>query len=239
MSVFAKGPVPWPVPWAKGQTVYLRAGDVIERAMMEAELAGEHRAGRVYPFEMEAAFGEGLATLLAETPDDAGQLLQFLQTESEGAELGAADKAMLAQARDLLAEHWPPYRALRAKQERRNAMIPLVALRRYCTGWEGKGLPAFARGPDGLVTLEAAAGLEMLTITAAGSFAYSLQYGGGAVQGKNSEPPSKSGGDQGTSTSSTPRKAGTSTARAGSKTRSSRSTRKRSPSSTSGSTAKG
>lgn len=239
MSILSKTPVPWPVPWIPGQKFFFRVGDVIERSNLEAELAGEHRAGRVYNFELEMAFGQGIETLLKDSPDDAAQLAQLQQAAAAGDELAIAEAAQLEQARDLLAEHWPPYRALKAKLERRNGLIPILAFRRFCTGWEGEGLPVFARGPDGLVTMECMAAVEPLAITAAGSFAYSLLYGGDKESEKNSGPPSKSGGDRKTSASATPRGAGKSAGTAGRKTRSSRSPRRSSRSSTSGSTAKG
>ena len=56
ISLSTSAPVRWSPPWregAAGAPVYLiRAGSVIEREMLEAELAGEHRAGKVFDFHV-------------------------------------------------------------------------------------------------------------------------------------------------------------------------------------------
>lgn len=227
MIATSKAPVAFTLPWRKGpgaSVFQVRPGDVIERAELEAEIAGEHRAARVYRFELDAAFEAGVKALLADRPDDAAQLIEWLGHESAGEALEPQEAALLREARDTLAEHWPAYRALRSRQERRNALTPVVAFRRFVCGWEGEGMPAYAAGPDGLVPLDLMAQLDPLAVQAAGAHAYSLLYAGGSE--KNSASPSPSDEGRKTSTSDSRRGAGKSTAKRGSKTRSSRSPRK-------------
>jgi len=201
---------PFTPPWLKDKTplpvFHLRAGSVIERGQMEAELAGEHRAGRVFDFELRQAATEGVSALLADDPD-LDQVLGLLAAEGEAEEDGApklsdADRRQLAQVREILAEHWAPYRSLVGRAERRREIAPIVALRRFCTGWDNcksdTGKPvAFRRGPDGQVTSAALGELSQLEMMVAGNRAFSLQYGWG--QEGNSERPSPSDDGQQTS----------------------------------------
>lgn len=241
MIRISKEPVRWKVPWDDSRCYFFRAGDVLERADFEAELAGEYRAGTVYPFQYSLAFAEGVRALLADSPDQAAQLIELEQSEAAlqlGESLPAEDVAALAQARELLDQYWPAYRALTGRDERRHEIAPVLAFRRFCTGWEGEGLPEFALGADRQVSLETMAALPGLDIKAGGSFAYRLLHGRGGETEKNSDGPLPSG--KGPKTSPSPkRKAG-----GGSKgpatrtgTRSSGSRPGRSTSSTSGSPA--
>lgn len=190
----------------KAPAFFLRAGNVNERQALEAELAGDYRAGRVYDFELAACFAEGVAELMADDPGrDA--LLSLAEAEdnlAEGERLPAAERQMLAKAREILAEHWPEYRSLMAQANRRRQFKPLVAFRRFCVGWENvqqasnAKLPAVhAAGPDKLVTLFATAQIKPLWLTIAGNRAYDLLYP--TDQEKNSDAPSKS--DEGPATS--------------------------------------
>ncbi|ARR54554.1 hypothetical protein HY78_14505 [Rhizorhabdus wittichii DC-6] len=185
---------------------FLRAGNVNERQALEAELAGDYRAGRVYDFELAACFAEGITELMAGDPGrDA--LLSLIEAETNlgaGERLPAAERQMLAQAREILSEHWPEYRALMARANRRAQFKPLVAFRRFCIGWEhvprvdnAKEPAMHAIGVDRLVTLDAVAQLTPLWMQLAGNRAYDLLYP--EDQEKNSAAPSKSDDGQGTS----------------------------------------
>jgi hypothetical protein len=185
-----KTPHRWTPPWREGEEsppVYLiRAGSVIEREQVEAELAGEHRAARVYSFQLQAAFTKGVDALLGEDPEGAARLKELVALEGalEGDEqLPDDEAAMLAGAREVLAEHYPAYHILRAQEQRREAMAPLVAFRRFVVGWENVDA-TFARGIDGRVTLAAMQSLDAFEMRLAGRTAYSMLYGGG--QTKNS-----------------------------------------------------
>lgn len=213
---------PWHKP-AEGEAapdapVYLiRAGNVIERGLLEAELAGEYRAGPVYDFELLAAFAEGVTALL----DDAGeaeQLVSLAEADALKQEIAGEERSALADARNLLAEHWPNYRALTARLARRNQLAGVLAFRRFCVGWENVEAE-FARGVDGLVTMDAIGALDPLDLKVAGLFAFDLLYAGG--QEKNSSRPSKSDAAPRTSPSAAPsREGGKSPAKGGRKTRS-------------------
>jgi hypothetical protein len=182
-----KTPLRWTPPWRENDAdapVYLiRAGSVIEREQVEAELAGEHRAGRVYAFQIQAAFSKGVDTLLADDEAGAARLKEVVGAEAglkDGETLPEDEAAMLAAARDVLAEHYPPYRALLAQEQRREAMAPIVAFRRFVVGWENVAA-VYARGPDGLVKLTSLEGVDAFEMRLAGRTAYGLLYGGGAA----------------------------------------------------------
>jgi hypothetical protein len=195
-------------PWFKGEgspTFLVRAGSVIERAQIEAELAGEHLAGRVFAFEMLDAYRKGVTALL-EPGDDRDQLLALADAETGGEPLPADEAKLLADARAELARHWPPYRDLMGRMARRKEIAPIIALRRFCVGWENVTEVTFARGPDGFVPLDVLARLDPLEMLSAGNFAYGLLYPG-EMEG-NSQRPSQSDESPPPSTSDAPSKAG-------------------------------
>lgn len=187
------------------QPVYLlRAGNIIERELLEAELAGEHRAGRVSQLELRTVFCDGVATLLKDS-DAAGQIIELVM-QDEG-DLDATSRQLLFEAREVIEAHWPEYRALKSQAERRAAILPIVAFRQFCTGWENvedrDGEPlAFKRAPDGQVSLEAMAKLMPIDVKLAGYKAYNLLYATDQVG--NSARPSKSDDGQQTSHSDAP-----------------------------------
>lgn len=226
MSVLSKTPVRFPVPWDPETVFWLKPGTVIERAEFEAEIAGEHRAAQVYPFQLSAALAVGVAALL---PDDAEAVqrvhaLCLAEAQAdEGEPMPAEDVAALAAMRELVETHWPPYRALVKQTARREQLTPIVALQFFCTGWDNltgmDGEPvSFSRGPDQRVSLDALGQIDPLTLRAAGLHAYRIQYGGSAE--KNSAPRSNAEGAPATSTSgASTAKAGKSRVRSGAKTR--------------------
>ena len=217
-----------------GAIVYLiRAGDVFDRGEFEAELAGPHRAGKIYSFELTEAERAGIEQLLAEDPDK-DRVLALIDTEIEvdglagtaliaglvdeakviAAEIPVADRQLLKQVRDVLAEHWAPYRDLLAQQARRREIAPIVALRRFLVGIENG--PEFAVGPDGLVTKAVLGAIDPLEMMSAGNRAYSLLFGGG--QRRPLAPPSPSDGDPATSNDAPSPAAGSSAKRRGRRT---------------------
>jgi hypothetical protein len=227
--------VPFKAPWRENDpeavTFYLRAGTVIERGLMEAEIAGDHRAGLVHGYELRAAVTSGIQTLLDGDPDHDRVLELFEQElEHEVAKVAAAakeepepsdpltpeDRRLLGEVRNVLAEHWPEYRALIAQMERRRAVAPIVALKRFCTNIVGAKVK-FTKGVDGLVSDKTLAALDPQEMTVAGSRAFGLQYGPG--EEKNSGRPSPSDDSPKPTTSAEPSKeAGRSRGRAGRKT---------------------
>jgi hypothetical protein len=238
----SKAPVPWPVPWKKGQCFFFRPGGVIERGEMEAELSGELLAPRVFPFQVDEALERGLRAVLTDESDIAA-ILDLVAAEREAAEAGEElsedDRAALQEARAQVAQLYPPYRQLVRKAERRKELTPIAAFRRYCAGWEGEGLPEYRKALDGSVPDDLLEEVEPLIIQASGLFAYNLQYGRG--QEKNSKAPSSSDASPEASSSDESKGVGEPESSSGEKkkTRSSSSRRGRSRSSTSGSSAGG
>lgn len=181
MIPLSKEPVEWRPEWLdedKRPTFLLRPGDVFQRAALEAELAGDHGAGPVFSFHLAAEFERGVVALLQDSPEDAARILEWHQAEG----LEDTEKEALASAKELVREHWPAYRQLIAKDERRNHLLPLVAFRRFCAGWNGPDLPAFAKGADGLVTAECMAKVPPLMLRNAGIHAYGLLYAAGEAK---------------------------------------------------------
>jgi len=235
--------VPFTPAWlesaANPPRFHLRAGSVIERGALEAELAGEHRAARVMGYELLMAIRSGVATLLAGDPElDRVQGLIEAEAEVNGEtdSFPAEDRRLLAETRKVLSEHWPEYRELLARQSRRNQIAPILALQRFCVGWDNvsdaNDLPIeFARDRDG-VSNAALSRLQPLELLVAGNRAYAMLYG--ADQAGNSQRPSSSGNGQQTSNSdATSKVAGKSASKSGRKTRASRSPRGSGRSSTS------
>lgn len=212
--------VPFTPPWVEGTpnevTFHLRAGSIIERGQMEAELSGEYQAGKVWAFELAAAIKSGLLALLGGDPD-VGHLIELFEMEGgdDAGQLSDADRQRLVEVRSILGQHWPEYRALLAQIERRREIAPIVALQRFCTTIDG--VKVFERNRQGLVTDATLGQLDPLVMMAAGNRAFSLQYGGDQ-EGNSPQPSSSDDGPQ-TSSSDAPLKAaGKSKARGGAKT---------------------
>lgn len=216
--------------------IHLRGGSVIERGQMEAELAGPHRAAQVWGWELRQAIRSGVIHLLADDPE-LDHLLGLIEAEGEGEaeQLSVEDKALLASVRDVLAVNWPEYRDLVAQLERRRAIAPIVALKRYCTGMEVAGV-TFTLDRNGQVSDATLGQLEPFLLSLAGSKAYELQKPGG-LEGNSPRPSPSDASPKRSSSAARSKAGGKSPARGGRKTRVSRSPRGSGPSSTSGSTA--
>jgi len=189
-------------PWREGQpdapVFLLRAGSVQERGMLEAELAGQYRAGRIWQMELQSTIRDGISALLADDPE-IDHILSLFEEEDE-TKLSDPDRQQRQSILNVLAEHWQPYRDLLAQLARRREMAPIVALRRFLVGFEN--MPCqFSRGPDGLVSDATLAAIEPLDLIVAGNFAYGLLYGGGME--RFLEQPSASGDAPTTSSTDT------------------------------------
>lgn len=212
-------------PWEGAATFMLRAGDVIERGMMEAELAGQYRAARVLDIDLVKAMREGIEALLTDDQAEKEIVLDLIDRRQSGDNpepLTDDEKQLLTQVEDILSEHWPAFRDLKAQMARRHEIAPIVALRRFCTGIVGKGLRdceiEFKLGPDGAVSSDTLSMIQPLEMSAAGHRAFSMQFGW--AEAGNSQRPGMSDAGQTTSTSSdAPSKAaGKSKAKSGTKT---------------------
>jgi hypothetical protein len=226
--------VPFKAPWREedpeAPVFHLRAGSVIERGMMEAELAGQHRAGLVAGQDMRAAVTTGIEFLLANDPEK-DRVLELFEQELEheidkvaalaknldepADPLSTDDRRLLGEVRKILAEHWGEYRDLVTQMERRRAIAPIVALKRFCVKIEGPGV-TFTKGGDGQVSDKTLSALDPQEMVLAGSRAFNLQYAQG--EEKNSGRPSPSDDSPKDTTSAAPSKAvGKSKGRAGRK----------------------
>lgn len=241
----ARTPVRYTPPWVQDSdppVFFLRAGTVIERELFEADLAGRFNARVVYAHELRDAMLSGLRQFA--DADDLDRLMAVALAGLSGKLENDADTAVYSALETQMRENWPPYHALCQRLETRRALIPTLAFMKFCTGWEfvfAADTPdgeapeplVYARDGIGLVDQDVMRRLDPLMMRAAGNQAYQM-LGVMPGQRKNSAPPSRSGGDKGTSTSPPPkpastakaaRKGGSSTGRSGGKTRS-RSSRK-------------
>ena len=207
-STAASAAEPFTPKWMEGKAdapiFFIRAGNVIERELMEAQLSGpSYRAGETWPWEKQAALIDGLKAIAG---DDAAQLIVLAETSDID---DPAEAELLEQARALIGQHYAPYRDLLAQEERRRAILPIVAFCRYCVRWEGLDTD-MKRGADGLIDPASLLGIDPIILRSAGFEAYNRQYAVG--ERKNSDAPSKSGADLKTSPSAEPsEKAGSST----------------------------
>lgn len=224
MILTTTGTVPFTPPWLEGAPnapkFHLRAGSTIERGQMTAELDGPLRAAKVWSHQLQEAQLQGIEKLYADDPEY-DRLVAIFSAEA-GDTLSEEDTALAEAVGALLVQHWPPYADLVAQMQRRRTLVPIVALTRYCTGWENvrddKGeLIPFEADRNGMVADRALRRLQDLDLQLAGTRAFTMQFGGG--EEKNSERPSSSEGGRKTSRAASPRaKGGRSRARAGKKT---------------------
>lgn len=200
----------------------IRPGTLIERAQLEAELAGPpYNAGRVFPWDLADAAADAARALLS--GDDLGQVLDALATlkQAQGIETLPQEQRQLLVAIDTaLMQEWPEYAELRSREARRQEILPLLAAQRFLVGWEGFDTP-FTTGKDGRPSETALRVLGALYLPSVGYEAYRLLYA--EEQRPLSASPSKSGPDRVTSPAAgappSAARAGKLTAKSGRKTR--------------------
>lgn len=187
----------WQAPWAEGEgnpAYFYRAATVEERELFEAEAAA-FRAARVFPWDLQAAFFAGLQALLPDDAEAIERLSDINQRASDGTEISAAETAELQEVTDALTQYWPGYRQLVEQAARREAIMPVLAVRRFMVGWEnvtdaeGRSV-ALIRGLDGRVHDASMKLLDTVTIRSLGLAIYHQLYAVGTE--KNSAPPSAS-----------------------------------------------
>ena len=225
LAISAKQPIRWQADWdvksEDGAVFYYRAATVTERELFEAEAAG-YRAGRVFPWDLTNQFFSGLAALLTEDPESVDRMAEVHRRSVYGEDLTPAEQAELDEVSNALIQHWPGYRLLIEQSARRDAVMPVLAVRRFVCGWENVvdddgNLVPFTRGLDGMVPEQSLKSITPLTLKSLGMEIYSNLYATG--EAKNSEPPSKSGGGQRTSKPrSSAKRAGRSVRTSGTKT---------------------
>ena len=219
--------VPFTPPWLEGAAdapvFHLRAGSTIERGQMCAQLDGPLQAAKVWSHQLQDAQLKGIDKLFADDPDY-DRLVAIFSAEGDEAEaLTDDDRKLIEQVTKLLVQHWPDFADLVAQMQRRRELVPIVALTRFCAGWDnvrdvaGELVP-FETDRNGHVADRALRRVQELDLLAAGNRAYAMQFGGG--EEKNSERPSSSDAGPTTSEEAAPlAKAGKSKERAGAKTR--------------------
>lgn len=199
----------WRPSWvdeAEAPTFTWRAPTVTERELFEGEMA-RHNALAVFPWDIATAFREGLAHLLADDPEEAERLEEIRSRQVAGEALTPVETGLLAETIAALMQYWPGYRLVVEQQARRETLLPLVAFRKFVTGWEGKVGPEdelpCTRGIDGMIKEEIVGQIDPSYMRSLGVTIYNGMYARGAE--KNSAPPSPSVGDPPTSTTTTPR----------------------------------
>lgn len=160
--------------------LFYRAPSVIERDLFEGEVSGVYRAPRIFPWDLQAAFAAGLLALLADNADEAARIAELAQMESAGESLDPIAMADLTRARDLVGELWPPYQSMIAQAARRDSVVPVLAFRRFVTGWDGleddDGAIPFARGLDGFIPDSALQRIAPMIIRVLGIEIYNGMY---------------------------------------------------------------
>lgn len=217
MITTTTAPTAWPLPWNKDVVFMIRAGDVIERDMFEADLA-DLGADRVHDFQLTEAFLAGVEVLLDGHPEDIARIREAMAATdalADGEELPADERALLEGARQAVQKAWPPYQTLLSQSSRRAKLIPTLAFRRFVTGWQGPDMPAFEKDIEGNVSLAAMKAIAPIVMRIAGQRAYALLWATGELG--NSAPLLRSDKSRQRS-KGTPRKAGSSVKRSGVKT---------------------
>lgn len=204
-----------PIQPVEGGSVFMiRAGSVMERGQMEAELSGQWRAGRVATVDVLDAMRSGVEALLAEDPEEQEIALDLIarklaialapKADAESEQLSEDEIQQLARYEVILGEHWQPMIELNSQIARRHEMAPLLALRRFCTSIEGTGTNGhkieFKRGVDGMVADATLSAINPNELIGAGLRAYAMQYGW--AESGNSQRPGTSDAGQTTSASS-------------------------------------
>lgn len=226
IGLSTKEPARWQPPWASGPddpVYFYRIASLTDRDLFEAE-AVRYGAARVFPWDLSAKFAEGLAALLPDNPDDVARLTELQGRVGNGETLGALEQSELDKVSLALGQYWPPFGQLVDQAARRDALMPMLAVRRFLISIDGMvdaegNALVLKRGLDGLVIEEQLSGIEPVVLRLLGLEIYASLYARGAE--KNSEPPLKSGGDQKTSPSPRKRRAagGRSAKTSGPKTR--------------------
>lgn len=195
-------PVRFTPKWLAGRAdapVYLlRAGSLIERGQLEAELRGRYQAGLVDPAELMEVASAGAAVLWK---GDAAldRILALLTADDD--ERTDDDRVFMTEVGRLLTAHWPDYAVLSEQSQRRIELVPLLAFQRFCVGWENVAA-AFVVGRDGRVSDESMRAIPDPEMKMAGLQAWRLLWG--MEQEGNFERPAPSENGPQTSPSDAP-----------------------------------
>lgn len=156
----------------------------LQRVAFRAELT---TASGVYPSQdqLAAALRAALTDL---APGNLAELLPIIDAATDG----DTDPAMLSQlaAIEAACSGHPVYAPLLAARQRYLGLLPYIAAKHALRGWEGEGLPPFAR-VRGVVPDELIEVLPQADVDAVGWAAHGAMMPSAAAE-KNSEAPSLS-----------------------------------------------
>ncbi|OJU22702.1 MAG: hypothetical protein BGN95_03805 [Sphingomonas sp. 66-10] len=214
---------PWRETDAKKPVYLIRAGSLIERSQIEAELSGVYDAGRVYSFELRQAMKDGILHLLADDPE-IDRVIELVDRDAdaraedgETPELPPEDERLLADISNILRQHWRAYGDLVAQIERRREIAPILAFQRFVVGWENLPVP-FARDRQGRIPESSLIKLDPIEMKAVGNRAYALLYPELDAEKNSAAPSSSEDGPKISDSADTTATGGKSTGRSGRKT---------------------
>jgi len=151
--ISARQPVRLAAPGAAGVDFLARPGTVMDRDLLEAELAGPRfNAGRVFDFQLIDALEDALDAWKPADDPDRAPLAELLHLARHApADLSDSQRQLLAGFEETAREHWHAFAALANRRARREILMPALAVSWFLTGWEGIEQP-FETGVDGRPT---------------------------------------------------------------------------------------
>ena len=162
----------------KSPRFFITLATILDRDQFDAELDGVYRAGEVPAFQLRDVAIAGLNALLGE---DAPELVGLVLSQYGGEALPPDEMARLKAAFDVLAVHWPEYRAAREQEARRNRVLPTLSFVRWCEGWENvqdkDGTPIEYAREKGVIPDAVLRRINPLVLRAVGVEAYRVQFG--------------------------------------------------------------
>jgi hypothetical protein len=169
----------------EGPTYWVRPASLFERAAFHRDLAS--RGVKIHARErLTAALREDLAALAPENLADLLALVDLVAATAPG-ELGEAEAARFDLLCDVCRRAGSAFAAVEADHVYWAEMVPLLAAKRFLDGWEGDGLPPFARGREGVAD-DLLERVDPLHLVQAGWKAWSLMTVSKATE-KNSVSP--------------------------------------------------
>lgn len=166
----------------KSPKFFVKLASILDRDQFDAELDGVHRAAEVPSFRLRDIAIEGLNALLG---DEAADLGALVLAQYGGEQLPPDEVARLKTVFDILAEHWPEYRAAREQEARRNRILPTLAFVRWCDGWENltdkDDAPVDYARDKGAIPDAVLRRISPIVLRAVGVEAYRVQFGQGTA----------------------------------------------------------
>jgi hypothetical protein len=150
-----------------------------QRQAFRADMA---REGGIYPSRGQLL--ETIRRVVRElAPSNAAELLEMVDAAEADAPGDDADLQNRLSGLEASIATQPAYAALVAARVQYTGMIPFVAARHALRGWEGPGLPDFARDARGLVPEDLLEGIPQAELQAIGNKAADLMQPAEAASG--------------------------------------------------------